>query len=161
LATHDPMTGIYNRRKFFELGTTLFENSSELFVVMFDIDKFKNINDIYGHPVGDEVIKAVTHTISSLKQQGSIFGRLGGEEFAMICVEKNHDLIAQGMEKIRNTIELLDIITDKNETVNFTISSGIAKKNTDTKKLDYLLKAADDALYEAKNTGRNKVIFRV
>jgi len=161
LASHDPLTGIYNRRKFFELANNLYEISDELFIVMFDIDNFKAINDRYGHPVGDEVIKAVTHTISSQSQPDSVFGRLGGEEFAMVCTEKKHENISLNIEKLRNTIELLDIITDNNDTIKFTISSGIAKKQTDTINLDYLLKAADDALYEAKKTGRNKVVFRV
>jgi len=161
LASHDPMTGIYNRRKFFELATKLFKTSTELFVVMIDIDKFKSINDKYGHPLGDEVIKAVTHSISNLMQDGTVFGRIGGEECAMVCVEKNREIIATNIEKIRNTIELLDIITENNEMVSFTISSGIAQKQNNTLNIDYLLKEADDALYEAKNSGRNKVIFRV
>ncbi|HOI83846.1 MAG TPA: diguanylate cyclase, partial [Campylobacterales bacterium] len=82
LASHDTMTGIYNRRKFFELVTALFDSSSGLFAAMIDIDNFKSINDRYGHDVGDKTIKLVTKTIEERLSKGAVFGRMGGEEFA-------------------------------------------------------------------------------
>lgn len=160
MASYDSMTGIYNRRKFFELAQQQFATSNDLFVVMLDIDKFKQINDKHGHPVGDKVIKAVTKTITNIIDNDSTFGRLGGEEFAIVYSNKTEESVKQDIENIRSSIELLEIM-DHNKIVKFTISSGISQKNAKTKDLDHLLKQADDFLYEAKEGGRNKVIFRL
>ena len=158
-ATRDFMTGIYNRRKFFELGSELFDKSDKLFAVMMDIDKFKLINDNYGHPFGDSVIKSVTKTISQNIWDGSIFGRLGGEEFAILCEADSMEEVRQRIESIRKLIEHSEE-KYKNEVVKFTISNGIAQKRLNNDTIDKLLKRADDALYEAKGTGRNRVCFR-
>jgi diguanylate cyclase (GGDEF)-like protein len=161
MASHDTLTGIYNRRKFFELSNELFENESSLYAVMIDIDKFKKINDTHGHGFGDVVIKKLTQTINKLIKPDSIFGRLGGEEFAIICKEKTDSKITQHVETVRHSIETLNFHTDCNEQVKVTISCGIAKQEGNKHiDLDHFLKAADDSLYKAKNSGRNKTIFR-
>ncbi len=161
ISSYDEMTGIYNRRKFFELGQKRLEQSPEnLYAVMIDIDKFKSINDNYGHPMGDRVIKLITKTISYYVPDNSIFGRLGGEEFAIICNHLSSLNLAEDIEKIREAIEKLEIISDEGISIKFTISEGVAKANIDDKNLDELLKNADIALYEAKGLGRNRVIFR-
>ena len=159
IASHDEMTGIYNRREFFKIATKYFEIHNNLFAVMLDIDDFKAINDQHGHAIGDKVIQAVTKTISTFMDEQSIFGRLGGEEFAFICNNKPYETIIKKVEKIRYAIEQLEITTEDNKVVKFTISSGISKKQLDTKNLDNLLKKADDLLYQAKKKGKNKVIF--
>jgi len=161
IASHDVMTGIYNRRRFFELAERLFAKSDDIFAVMIDIDKFKAINDTYGHPLGDKVIISVTDTISSFLKDDTIFGRLGGEEFAIVCNRHDMAKVEINIEKMRKAIENIDIVTDNGDIVKFTISAGIVHKSPNTKNLDYLLKEADDVLYEAKNSGRNKTIFRV
>ncbi len=159
MATRDSMTGIYNRRKFFTLGEELFKQTENLFAVMIDIDKFKNINDIYGHPFGDIVIKSLTATISNIISDEVVFGRLGGEEFAVLFENNSIDEVKEKVEDIRVAIEDLENMYD-DSVVRFTISNGIARKNaSDT--IDTLLKRADEALYEAKETGRNKVCFRI
>lgn len=161
ISSHDQMTGILNRRKFFELGEELFRyNSNTLYAVMIDIDKFKNINDSYGHYMGDKVIKCVASTIQQQLSEGSIFGRLGGEEFAILFDLPMFEDIEKDIESLRKQIELQSLFTDENKEVKFTISQGVARKTDDTKILDQLLKQADDALYEAKGMGRNKVILR-
>jgi len=161
IASYDEMTGIYNRRKFFSLAIEHFNKSKkDLCAVMMDIDKFKMVNDTYGHGVGDEVIKLVTKTISENLLECSIFGRIGGEEFAAICHSEDSDDIFKKIENIREKIENLQVITDDGSVVKFTISNGIANATDETKTLDELLKEADIALYEAKGSGRNKVIFR-
>ncbi len=161
IASHDPMTGIYNRRKFFELSEDKFINKKDnLYAVMIDIDKFKSINDTYCHQTGDKVIKLVTKTISEYLLEESVFGRLGGEEFAIICNLPSFDSVKQNIEAIRSAIEKLEIIADNGNIVKFTISIGVTKAKKDTKTLDDLLKKADFALYEAKGTGRNRSIFR-
>ena len=159
IASHDEMTGVYNRRKFFELANDKFINEKEnLYAVMIDIDKFKNINDTYGHAIGDEVIKLVANTILENISSSSIFGRIGGEEFAILCNSKEN--VVQKIEDIREAVSQQNILYEKETLVHFTISEGISKFNGTESTLDELLKEADKALYEAKETGRNKVIFR-
>jgi diguanylate cyclase (GGDEF)-like protein len=161
IASFDQMTGIYNRRKFFELSTQRFSKSKEdLYGVMIDIDKFKLINDTYGHPVGDEVIKKVAITINDYILDSTIFGRMGGEEFALICHATSKEEVVKKIEEIRELIEKLEIITDDGSVVTCTISEGVSKASESVNSIDLLLKEADKALYEAKGKGRNRVIFR-
>lgn len=161
ISSHDPMTGIYNRRKFFALSEDKFITQKEnLYAIMIDIDKFKLINDTYGHPLGDKVIKKVTQTISKHLSDKAIFGRIGGEEFAIVGNHPSFEGIIEDIEFTRKTIEKLVVIADNGDSVKFTISIGIVKSNINITTLDDLLKLADSALYEAKGTGRNKSIFR-
>ena len=161
IATHDEMTGIYNRRQFFYLASKRFkETKKNLYAVMIDIDKFKAVNDKYGHSIGDEVIKIVTKTIAGSISKDTIFGRIGGEEFALICNIESEAIIMQNIESIREKIEKLEVKAHNGEIVKFTISEGVSKAKVKTKNLDELLKEADIALYEAKGSGRNRVIFR-
>jgi diguanylate cyclase (GGDEF)-like protein len=159
LASRDSMTGIYNRRKFFELAQPLFKNAQNLFVAMIDIDHFKKINDNYGHDAGDIVIKTLCNTISELLPKNAIFARFGGEEFTVICTQDSINSIQTLFENIKSTMASL-CIQYNSEEIHFTISSGIAQKSSFTKTLDALLKEADLALYSAKDTGRNKVVVR-
>ena len=161
IASYDHMTKIYNRRKFFELAEKKFLNSKEnLYAIMIDIDKFKDINDTYGHPVGDKVIKKVTETISGFVQKGSIFGRIGGEEFAIICSSISKDAVVEILELIRKSVEESSVLLESGERVSCTISEGFACVTKEHTSLDALLKEADVALYEAKGSGRNRVMFR-
>ena len=125
---------------------------------MIDIDHFKKINDTYGHDVGDIVIKTMAQVVADLLPTNSIFARIGGEEFA-VMLEQNEEDIVTLFENIKNEIANLKIETNS-DIVTFTISNGIAKRNNELNSVEKLLKAADEALYEAKGTGRNKVIFR-
>ncbi len=160
IASHDTMTGIYNRRKFFELTNKIFSKSRDnLYMIMIDIDKFKGINDIYGHSVGDKVIIEVTKTISELKCKDSVFGRLGGEEFALMSRESSEESVVTKAQEIRKAIESLRI-NSKDKELKFTISLGVKPISDDIQTINEFLNEADIALYEAKNTGRNKVIIR-
>jgi len=159
LASKDSMTGIYNRRKFFELSEKLFDSSAELYGVMIDIDEFKNINDTYGHDIGDKVIIEASFIVQKHLFENEVFGRLGGEEFGIISPITGDNSIENRVEKLRDEIESSKILLEEKE-ISFTISLGVSKKSDTTKNLDNLLKEADDALYEAKNSGKNKVIFR-
>lgn len=160
LASHDSMTGIYNRRKFFELASVMFEKE-DVYIVMIDIDKFKSINDNYGHPFGDEVIKQVTKTVAATLPNSALFARLGGEEFVIMYPVAEVVDINATLEDIRKKVQNNSLKCEKGNEVEVTISIGIAQKNSKTKNLDHLLKSADDLLYEAKNSGRNKTIFRI
>ncbi|RLA74689.1 MAG: diguanylate cyclase response regulator [Epsilonproteobacteria bacterium] len=161
ISSYDEMTAIYNRRKFFELASALFSETKEnLYAVMIDIDKFKDINDLHGHPAGDKVIQCITKIISQNISDEAIFGRIGGEEFAILCTEESQELITDLIEDIREQIAKEKFSISGTATICCTISQGIAKRKEDMKSLDELLKEADIALYEAKGSGRNRVIFR-
>ena len=161
IASHDSMTGIYNRRKFFELAHKRFELADDdLYAVMIDIDNFKPINDAHGHPTGDKVIKKVAKTIKKHTPENAIFARMGGEEFAIICNAPSLEVVKSNIEKIREKVEGLEVLSEGGQIVKFTISEGFSKISSNIKNLDELLKEADNALYEAKGSGRNRVVFR-
>lgn len=160
LASRDPMTGVYNRRKFFELSKPMFESYNDtLFVGMVDIDFFKKINDSFGHDAGDIVIKSVAQSISESLPQNSIFARIGGEEFVAVCVGESAEQASKLFDDIRMDISALDIEHNGHK-IKFTISIGLVQKNNTLSTVDEMLKEADLALYDAKNSGRNKVILR-
>jgi len=161
-ANYDVMTNIYNRRKFFDLATDRLTNSkNNLYAVMLDIDNFKNINDTYGHSTGDNVIKMIASTIKENLCDETILGRIGGEEFAIMCNADSRDSIFDRVENIRKIVEQLDFKADNGTNIKCTISCGIAKYNNNIANIDYLLQIADEALYEAKKTGRNRSVFRM
>ncbi len=160
LASRDTMTGIYNRRKFFELATALYEESEEnFFVATIDIDFFKRVNDNLGHDAGDFVIKRITKIISDLLPSNSIFARMGGEEFIVIISKEDKGNIISLFENIRNQI-FIENINYNGNIINSTVSIGIVKRTDNDKTIDDIIKESDLALYEAKNCGRNKVIYR-
>jgi len=155
VASTDYLTGINNRRNFFKLAKEKFENNnSNLYAVMIDLDDFKQVNDTYGHKVGDEVLILTTKAIKENLNDEDIFGRIGGEEFAVLFTNDNEEHLDK-VEKMREIVQNI-----KYEDVNFTISLGIAQKLPSDKNIDMLLSRADEALYEAKGSGRNKLIFR-
>ena len=161
ISSHDPLTGIHNRRKFFELAQLKFKHhKDDLYAVMIDIDRFKNINDTYGHPMGDCVLKAIATTLQQQIPEEAVFGRIGGEEFAVAINMADEVALVEYIEKIRMTIAGMVVKSDDGALISFTISNGIAKMKDSCSSLDHLLKNADDALYEAKRSGRNKSIFR-
>jgi diguanylate cyclase (GGDEF)-like protein len=162
LASHDPMTGIYNRRKFFERANQEFiRDPKNIYAAMMDIDKFKKINDLHGHPVGDLVIKSVTATISACIMEETIFGRIGGEEFALVCRTSSLEEATSNLEKIRKKIAKLEIEIGDGTIINCTISIGLIRADDTIKNLDELLHQADHFLYQAKGQGRNKTVFRI
>jgi len=158
IAFHDPLTGIYNRRRFFELATPMFERDETLFAVMADIDFFKRINDGYGHAIGDEAIRRCARTIGGLIEPGCLFGRMGGEEFVLLCPGTDPEQIYERVETIREAVAGLRIDTGA-APLRFTVSCGIAGKTPEMGDIDALLKSADDALYEAKRRGRNRCVI--
>lgn len=153
LATTDSLTGMYNRRAFFENAKQLCaraEGGYALSAIMVDIDHFKQINDVHGHDVGDDAICAVAH---ELMIDRAIVGRLGGEEFALLIDRPMLDAAAVA-ERLRSQVEALKIGAG---TISLTCSFGISEwQRGDT--IDRLLKRADMALYEAKLGGRNRVV---
>ena len=161
LSSHDTMTGILNRRKFFELSTNMFNHGNKnLYSVMIDIDRFKNINDLFGHHMGDAVIKKVVNTIEPYLKENTLFARLGGEEFILFGEYDCKQSVYDEVEIIREKIAQMKIYEDTGKEINVTISCGISFYNENYSSIDELLKDADEALYEAKGEGRNKSVIR-
>ncbi len=156
LATTDPLTGVRNRRAFFERAkeaSAHAANGGALSAVMLDIDHFKKINDVHGHDAGDEALRAVTRVIAEYE---AITGRLGGEEFAMLFENTALAEAAALAEQLRQELALLRIETC-GKVITLTCSFGVSQwQKGDT--IDTLLKRADAALYEAKHGGRNRVV---
>ncbi len=149
----DPLTKILNRRALEEKikNNNPFEYS--MCVMMIDIDKFKNINDTYGHGVGDEVLKDLATIVKNQIRQSDIFARWGGEEFVLITTDTDIVTAQKIAEKIRNAIEIHTFPEVKNVTASFGLSC--AKSEIET--FEMILEKADKGLYQAKETGRNKV----
>ena len=160
-ALTDPMTKLYNRRYLSEITEHLLglmrRNRSQLTVVMLDIDKFKNVNDTYGHQVGDDVIIKLAQTLQKFTRTSDVICRLGGEEFLILLPETAVDGGYSMAETLRSEVEKLLIILDGRTKLRFTISIGISQVNRDEKNFDAAMTRADAALYEAKESGRNRV----
>lgn len=141
----DSLTGTYNRR----IIETITNCS---IMVMCDIDNFKNINDTYGHSTGDEVIKKVAQIISSNIRGNDYVCRYGGGEFLIAFTKCNGDIAKERMKKIQKDILMLITLPD----FEVTISVGISKHN-EQEDINALIKEADDALYESKTYGKDKI----
>ncbi len=155
----DPLTGIYNRRSFFvEAGKLLKlarRKLQPLSLMMFDLDYFKAINDSYGHSMGDEALRVFSETISSNLRESDVWGRLGGEEFALVLME-DKDSTLQTAERLRNAIADIRIQTPTGE-LRITASVGVVYLD-DEQDIEALLSKADEALYIAKHRGRDQVV---
>lgn len=159
-ATMDALTGIYNRGTFFELAEGEMEQSKvkklDFALLMIDLDHFKRVNDTYGHPCGDVVLKAVAETAKNHFRRGDVVGRYGGEEFAVLLENISDKQAVTSAEKLRIAIEDMTIpCQDKN--IRVTISIGVAHCTAgDCQTLEDLLIHADEALYISKSMGRNR-----
>ncbi len=160
-ATTDSLTGIANRHLFFEKGKTLLADAhiqnSHLSVALLDFDHFKTINDNYGHPAGDICLKEITQLIKSNLRNTDLFARIGGEEFAIILPDTSLQEANNITEKIRLLIAEKEIKLDQQQPISCTVSIGICNKNQTIDKIKTLLVNADNALYQAKVQGRNRV----
>ena len=158
MANKDFMTGAYNRRFFFDSGEAIFEKANrdkkEICVAMFDIDKFKNINDTYGHDVGDVAICEVANILNDNLRESDLMARFGGEEFCVLLENISLEEVEILFEKIRKVFED-NIIKINNLEINFTTSIGICYGIEEN--LENMIKKADEGLYFCKNNGRNQV----
>ena len=160
LAVKDPLTGAYNRRflmKYLESGiVNAKENGKSVAIVMFDIDKFKRINDDYGHLIGDEVIKALAATLMKSCRDYDIVSRYGGEEFVLVMPGATEEIAIVRAEAIRMAFSELKISEAIDRPV--TISGGVAELKPIIKAPEDFIAVADNNLYTAKETGRNKIV---
>jgi diguanylate cyclase (GGDEF)-like protein len=161
LATVDSMTGLYNRRHFLALAEAEWSRFQRyqrpLSMLMIDIDHFKSVNDRYGHAVGDEAIVSVATACQQSKRNSDVVGRLGGEEFAVLLPETDAVQAAVVAERIRERVAG-QFLAVHNAQFKLTISIGSATATLSMSSIDALLRAADEALYHAKDGGRNRVI---
>ena len=158
----DSLTGLYNKRHFDDMAEKEYQRSNrqnlDMTIVIFDIDYFKQINDKYGHHVGDLVLKESSTIFQSHIREEDILCRIGGEEFTIILPHTSKDKAFELVERIRSVIENNIFKTDQNEAISITISFGISSICKTDDKYDEILQRADKALYKAKKTGRNKVV---
>ncbi len=162
LAHTDSLTGLHNRYRFMELAQHEFRRAQRyqhpMAAIMIDIDRFKSVNDTYGHTIGDEVLRSVSLRCKKTVRQIDILGRYGGEEFAALVLDADPHGVQVVSERLRRCIADAPIDTDQGP-IQVTISLGIALLDQDCKDLDELLRRADQALYVAKQSGRNQVSF--
>lgn len=164
MAKKDYLTAINNRGNFFKLAEDAYrvaddKNEDNIYVAMFDLDNFKKLNDTYGHKVGDMALQAFVKEVEKNLDENDIFGRLGGEEFALLMHSSCNDTTIEKVENIRKNVEKI-VLNHDNEKISFTSSIGLVKKELG-ETVDIILENADKELYGAKNTGRNQLKFRL
>lgn len=161
LATTDGLTGVSTRRAFKEDAEKYValarRHRSQLSAITFDIDRFKAINDTYGHAAGDVVLKAVARAVEPILRQSDIFGRLGGEEFGVILPDADASAAMAVAEKLRHALLELRFPSSRPALL-VSASFGVASFDPGADDYDSLMLKADEALYEAKRTGRNKSV---
>ncbi len=161
-AIKDELTGLFNRRYLFTILNNCIEEAKRyenpLSILMFDIDFFKKINDTYGHDNGDITLKNTAQTIKQILRKSDILCRFGGEEFIAILTHTTASNAIAIAERIRAEISKNQIILTNNSEITITLSIGISSF-TKTDNSESIIKRADDALYEAKKTGRNRCVF--
>lgn len=164
LASVDPLTKLYNRRYFSKMANHLLNlakrDKENLALVMMDIDDFKTINDSYGHKIGDDVIVVISNILLTMSRESDIVCRFGGEEFLMLLPKTDITGAAIIAEKMRAKVEELRLSVDKNQEIKFTMSLGISEVEVGSEKdIERAIKRADDALYNAKRSGKNRVCY--
>jgi len=159
-ANRDFLTGLYNRRYFFKNVQAYFDEAvqsgEDFAIAMIDIDHFKKINDTYGHDTGDKAIINISELLRANTNHNDIVARFGGEEFCILLKNITPSTAKDVMEKLRQKVEKLITISDKNQEIQFNISIGLVTHYEDT--LEGTINQADLYLYDAKNNGRNQVV---
>lgn len=163
LANTDPLTGIANRRYLFEeLEGELIRSkrfNHPFSVLVLDIDHFKKINDTYGHDVGDEVIKGLVDTLNQSLREVDCLGRLGGEEFVIILPETSTEGALLVAERLRRLVSGFTLDYKQKEIISITVSIGISSYCKEDLCVETILKRADEALYKAKQEGRDRIVI--
>ena len=162
LSITDSMTKLFNRRYFENTAEHYFEsvkrNKTDLSLIMIDVDNFKQVNDNYGHKIGDLVLIELANILLNQSRKSDIVCRFGGEEFIILLPQTNLEGADFMAEKIRKYIEKSTLLLDDSKQLKFTISLGVSQVNILVdKNIEDCIKRSDDALYEAKDLGKNRV----
>ncbi len=165
LASTDAMTKLYNRRYFEKVALYIFNlakrDTKDLSLIMIDIDDFKNVNDTYGHKVGDDVIIELANILLETQRKSDIICRYGGEEFVILLSNTSIDGANTVAQKLREDVEQSIVLLEDNRELKYTISLGVSQVNIQKEtSIELVLKRADEALYEAKKSGKNKVCIK-
>jgi len=159
-ATSDYLTGISNRRSLFDTGEVIYANAVRqsifIAVAMIDADNFKNINDEYGHDVGDQVLIAIAQKLKDQLRNGDIVARFGGEEFVCVSVIKKVEDAIHVFERVRKAIEEI-VINVEGKNLNISVSIGVTTNLSSS--FNEMIKLADSGLFQAKEAGRNRVVL--
>lgn len=160
-SVHDPLTGIHNRRYFnemmeYEVGRSE-RHQHQFAVLMLDLDDFKDINDSYGHLVGDDVLKIIAETIRAYMRKGDIATRMGGDEFAVILPETSPTGAKKAADSIRDHLQQLSFMSPEGKAFHITTSIGIISYPEDVQNVQDIMAGVDVALYHAKYIGKNEV----
>jgi diguanylate cyclase (GGDEF)-like protein len=163
LASIDPMTKLYNRRYFSEISEDIFNISkrtnNDISLIMFDIDDFKSVNDTYGHHIGDKVIIGIADILLEYTRKSDIVCRFGGEEYIILMPDTALESSVKLAQKIRELVEKMVINYDEDKELYVTISIGVAMVDIEVEKnIEITINKADNALYEAKRSGKNRVV---
>ena len=163
LAATDPMTKLYNRRYFATISDKIFTEAklggNNIVLIMLDIDNFKKISDTYGHHIGDKVIISVAEILKERTRKSDIVCRYGGEEYMILLPQGTIEISMKIAENIRELVEQLTIELEHERVLSTTISIGISETNTLVdSNIEIAINKADNALYEAKRSGKNKVL---
>jgi diguanylate cyclase (GGDEF)-like protein len=164
-AHSDPLTGCANRRHFMQQAVLEYARARRydgvLSVLMLDLDHFKAVNDTHGHPVGDLTLQQLVHVCRETLREEDVVGRLGGEEFAVLLPETGDTRAGEVAERLRLAIERAAVPLPQGAALHVTVSIGVAILEPDDVGIDMVLGRADRALYQAKNTGRNRIVVAV
>lgn len=162
LAERDSLTGLLNRRGFTDLAenlvTSALRDATALTLAMLDIDFFKSINDTYGHDVGDAALGHFARLIRSSFRASDIVARVGGEEFVVLLTRVDATDCLRVLDQFREKVASTGLPLDDGKVLNMTVSIGVTALNSTDKEVNELLKRSDMAMYEAKRSGRNKLI---
>lgn len=161
IAREDTLTGVLNRRGFEELVAIHMRqqsNEKSTHFVMFDIDNFKKVNDTYGHPIGDRLLRALTRGVSTCIRKQDVFGRVGGEEFALLLLDSTTEQAVALSERIRECVAELEFPLTPQGTPKITISIGVTKL-ANAEQLHQTFDRVDKLLYQAKKEGKNCVVM--
>jgi diguanylate cyclase (GGDEF)-like protein len=162
LATYDELTGISNRENLLETFRSEFNRArrydNTLSFLLFDLDQFKEVNDTYGHVVGDTVLERVGNLLKEETRQSDCAGRYGGEEFGVVLVETPETEACNLAVRLKKQIEVLSLETESGNPFTITASIGVSGRKPKDTDIKDILRRTDEALYEAKNRGRNQVV---
>ena len=160
MANYDSLTNIYNRRYFFDTAVDKIckNHGDAISAIVFDLDNFKTINDVYGHHIGDIALKEVSWLAKKEIEDKGFIGRIGGEEFAVILEGQDMQKAVEITNEIKSKLDKYELIVE-NKKVSVSASFGVAEYNQENDSYEELIKRADKAMYKAKELGKNRVEY--